>query len=53
MRLSGRRVALFGGVYSNHLALAATLADAEAARVEVAVCLGELGACDTFAADRL
>lgn len=44
IRLSGRRVALLGGVYSNHLALAATLADAEAARVEEAICLGDLGA---------
>jgi predicted phosphodiesterase len=38
------RVALFGGVYSNHLALAALLADApgrDAARI---YCLGDLGA---------
>ena len=44
MRLAARRVALFGGVYSNHLALAATLADAARAGVEEAVCLGDLGA---------
>lgn len=43
-RLTARRVALFGGVYSNHLALEATLADAAAAAVEEAVCLGDLGA---------
>jgi diadenosine tetraphosphatase ApaH/serine/threonine PP2A family protein phosphatase len=42
--LSARRVALFGGVYSNHLALEATLADAAAAGAEEAVCLGDLGA---------
>jgi diadenosine tetraphosphatase ApaH/serine/threonine PP2A family protein phosphatase len=44
MRLAARKVALFGGVYSNHLALAATLADAASAGVEQAVCLGDLGA---------
>ena len=44
MRLTARRVALFGGVYSNHLALAATLEDAARAGVEEAVCLGDLGA---------
>ena len=44
MRLAARRMALFGGVYSNHLALAATLADAASAGVEEAVCLGDLGA---------
>lgn len=44
MRLEARRVALFGGVYSNHLALAATLADAASAGVDEAVCLGDLGA---------
>ena len=43
-RLMGRRVALFGGVYSNHLALEATLADAAARGVDEAVCLGDLGA---------
>jgi diadenosine tetraphosphatase ApaH/serine/threonine PP2A family protein phosphatase len=44
MRLSARRVALFGGVYSNHLALEATLADAATAGADQAVCLGDLGA---------
>jgi diadenosine tetraphosphatase ApaH/serine/threonine PP2A family protein phosphatase len=44
IRFAARRVALFGGVYSNHLALEATLADAAAAGAEQAVCLGDLGA---------
>ncbi|MGH7550405.1 MAG: metallophosphoesterase family protein [Gemmatimonadota bacterium] len=37
-------VALFGGVYSNHLALRATLEDANAAGARGIVCLGDLGA---------
>ena len=37
-------VALFGGVYSNHLALRATLEDAGAAGAGTVVCLGDLGA---------
>ena len=37
-------VALFGGVYSNHLALHATLEDARAAGAGTIVCLGDLGA---------
>jgi hypothetical protein len=37
-------VALFGGVYSNHLALRATLEDARAAGARTIVCLGDLGA---------
>lgn len=37
-------VALFGGVYSNHLALRATLEDASAAGAGAVVCLGDLGA---------
>jgi diadenosine tetraphosphatase ApaH/serine/threonine PP2A family protein phosphatase len=44
IRLAARRVALFGGVYSNHLALEATLADAADAGVDEAICLGDLGA---------
>lgn len=40
----GDRVALFGGVYSNHLALRATLEDARRAGAERVVCLGDLGA---------
>ncbi len=37
-------VALFGGVYSNHLALRATLEDAKTAGARSVVCLGDLGA---------
>jgi predicted phosphodiesterase len=37
-------VALFGGVYSNHLALAAALAHAKSRGVETFYCLGDLGA---------
>lgn len=44
IQFAARRVALFGGVYSNHLALGATLADAAVAGAEQAVCLGDLGA---------
>jgi diadenosine tetraphosphatase ApaH/serine/threonine PP2A family protein phosphatase len=39
-----RRVAVFGGVYSNHLALAAALADARRRGAEAVYCLGDLGA---------
>jgi diadenosine tetraphosphatase ApaH/serine/threonine PP2A family protein phosphatase len=38
-----RRVAVFGGVYSNHLALAALLEDARLRGVESLYCLGDLG----------
>ena len=38
-----RRIAVFGGVYSNHLALAALLEDAAARGVEAVYCLGDLG----------
>ncbi len=41
--LEYRRVAVFGGVYGNHLALAATLDDARARSVEAVFCLGDLG----------
>lgn len=41
--LTARRIALLGGVYSNHLALEATLADARARSVEAVYCLGDLG----------
>jgi diadenosine tetraphosphatase ApaH/serine/threonine PP2A family protein phosphatase len=37
-------VALFGGVYSNHLALRATLEDAGTAGAGTVICLGDLGA---------
>ena len=39
-----RRVAAFGGVYSNHLALAAAVEDARRREVDAIVCLGDLGA---------
>jgi diadenosine tetraphosphatase ApaH/serine/threonine PP2A family protein phosphatase len=38
-----RRIAVLGGIYSNHLALAAALADARAAGAEAVYCLGDLG----------
>lgn len=38
------RIACFGGVYSNYLALAAAIADARARGVEAMYCLGDLGA---------
>ncbi|MBV8201440.1 MAG: metallophosphoesterase [Acidobacteria bacterium] len=37
------KVAVLGGVYSNHLALAALLEDAARRRVEAVYCLGDLG----------
>jgi predicted phosphodiesterase len=38
------RIAVFGGIYSNALALAAALADADRRGVEAYYCLGDLGA---------
>jgi predicted phosphodiesterase len=38
------RIAVFGGIYSNHLALAAALRDATARGAEAIYCLGDLGA---------
>ena len=38
-----RRIAVLGGVYSNALALEATLADARARDVEAVFCLGDMG----------
>jgi Calcineurin-like phosphoesterase superfamily domain len=38
-----RRIAVFGGVYSNHLALAALLEDARRRGAEAVYCLGDLG----------
>lgn len=38
------RIAVFGGVYSNHLALAAALADVRPRGVTACYCLGDLGA---------
>ncbi len=39
-----RKVAAFGGVYSNHLALASALEDARERGAEAVICLGDLGA---------
>jgi predicted phosphodiesterase len=41
---SAQRIAFFGGVYSNHLALQALLDDARARGVQQLYCLGDLGA---------
>ena len=41
---SANKVALFGGVYSNHHALRATLEDAQRRGAERIYCLGDLGA---------
>jgi diadenosine tetraphosphatase ApaH/serine/threonine PP2A family protein phosphatase len=38
------RIAVFGGIYSNHVALAAALDDAERRGVDACYCLGDLGA---------
>jgi predicted phosphodiesterase len=38
------RIAIFGGVYSNHLALKRVLEDARARNVDAVLCLGDLGA---------
>ncbi len=38
------KVAAFGGVYSNHLALSAAIDDARNRGAEAAICLGDLGA---------
>ena len=38
------RIAVFGGIYSNHLALEAALADARQREVDAIYCLGDLGA---------
>lgn len=37
------KIAVFGGIYSNHLALSALLADAAHRNVEAIYCLGDLG----------
>ncbi len=41
---SSARIAVFGGVYSNYLALEAALRDAHSRGVEAVYCLGDLGA---------
>ncbi|MBI3821456.1 MAG: metallophosphoesterase family protein [Planctomycetes bacterium] len=38
------RIALFGGIYNNYLALAAALDDAHRRRVDAIYCLGDMGA---------
>jgi predicted phosphodiesterase len=38
------RIAVFGGIYSNHLSLAAALRDARKRGVDACFCLGDLGA---------
>jgi predicted phosphodiesterase len=38
------RIALFGGIYNNHLALAAALDDASRRNVDAVYCLGDMGA---------
>jgi predicted phosphodiesterase len=42
--VTAERIAVFGGVYSNHLALEAALFDARARGVDAVYCLGDLGA---------
>lgn len=39
-----KKIAVFGGVYSNYLALAATLKDAQSRGAEAVFCLGDMGA---------
>ena len=41
---SVRRLAAFGGIYSNHLALEAAIEDARRRGVDAMICLGDLGA---------
>jgi predicted phosphodiesterase len=41
---SATRIALFGGIYSNYLALEAAIADARRRGVDALYCLGDLGA---------
>ena len=42
--MTAERIAVFGGVYSNYLALEAALVDARARGVDAVYCLGDLGA---------
>src|SRR5215475_7745872 len=42
--LEYRRIAVFGGIYSNHLALVAALEDAQKRGVDAVFCLGDMGA---------
>src|SRR5687767_4238249 len=43
-RYDMNRIAVFGGIYNNHLALGAALADARRRGVDAIYCLGDLGA---------
>jgi diadenosine tetraphosphatase ApaH/serine/threonine PP2A family protein phosphatase len=43
-----RKIAVFGGIYNNYLALAATLADAQKRGAEACFCLGDMGAFGPF-----
>jgi len=38
------RIAVFGGIYNNYLALEAALADAQQRNVQAIFCLGDMGA---------
>lgn len=42
--VNATRLALFGGIYSNHVALESALADAKTRQVDEIFCLGDLGA---------
>ena len=42
------RIAVFGGIYSNHIALKAALVDAQNRGVDAIYCLGDLGAFGPF-----
>ncbi|MEA3509450.1 MAG: hypothetical protein U9R33_03140, partial [candidate division NC10 bacterium] len=39
-----RRIAVFGGIYNNYLALEATLEDIRPREAEAVFCLGDMGA---------
>lgn len=43
-----RRIACLGGIYSNYLALEATLADIQSQNVDAIFCLGDMGAFGPF-----
>ena len=43
-RTAPGKLALFGGIYANHLALQAALADMAARNITEIYCLGDLGA---------
>lgn len=43
LNLSFKRIAVFGGIYNNYLALEAAILDAKERKVEAIFCLGDLG----------